>query len=285
MSLGQDGPPTRTRMPEGHGGHPGGSGGGRRSQPRRALVTVVSIIVLLIAALAFANRGQHRTDGGGTDTGTGTTAGTSSSADSGSAKDGAGTSTAPSGGKPATGKADGIPAGYTHDAPGAQSAAANYAVALGSADMFNTDRRHQIVAAIHDPSVTAKLQGSLDQAYSGEALKRLGLQPDGTAPAGLTFVSRTVPVGTKVTTNAADTMTVQVWCTDLIGLAGTGSTKPVTSDWFTVTEKLVWLSGDWKIQSSSQTAGPAPVSSDGQAATADEIAGAVRDFGGFTYAR
>jgi uncharacterized protein YcbX len=80
-------------------------------------------------------------------------------------------------------------------------------------------------------------------------------------------------------------MTVEVWCTDLVGLAGSGSTNPVSSTWFTVTEKLVWVGGDWKVRSSSQKDGPAPVNGDSQAATADEIAGAVQDFGGFTYAR
>ncbi|MFC4030131.1 hypothetical protein ACFO3J_01440 [Streptomyces polygonati] len=281
MSLGQDGPPTRTRMPEGHAGT---GGSGRRSQPRRALVTVVSIVVLLIAAIAFANRGGDHSpsaapgSAGGADAGSG----------SGGSRSGrsAPVSTAASGQQPVTGKsAAGIPSGFPHTGQGAQSAAANYAVALGGVDMFNTELRHQIVAAVHDPAVTPALQTALDQAYSGSALKSLGLNADGTAPTGLTFVSRTVPVGTKVTANAADAITVEVWCTDLVGLAGQGSTNPVSSAWFTTTEKLVWVGGDWKIESSSQKDGPAPVSGDNRAATADEIAGAVRDYGGFTYAR
>ena len=113
------------------------------------------------------------------------------------------------------------------------------------------------------------------------------LNPDGTAPAGLTFVSRTVPIGTKVLADGATAAakTVEVWCTDLIGLAGTGSTKPVSTAWFTITEKLVWSHGDWRIHSSSQKDGPAPVAADTQAASAAAIAGAIRDYGGFTYAR
>jgi hypothetical protein len=273
MSLGQDGPSTRTRMPEGHTPH---GGSGRRAQPRRALVTVVGVVVLLIAAIAFANRGGHDTPSGSPSAG---------SAPAGSGSKGSAATTAPSGVRPVTGSADGLPAGFAHTAQGAQSAAANYAVALGGVDMFNADRRHRIVAAVHDPAVTAKLQTALDQAYSGDALKSLGLKPDGTAPSGLTFVSRTVPVGTKVTASTPDTATVQVWCTDLVGLAGQGSTNPVSSTWFTTTEQLVWVGGDWKIESSSQRSGPAPVNGDDRAATADEIAGAVRDFGGFTYAR
>lgn len=277
MSLGQDGPPTRTRMPEGHGTH---GGGARRPQPRRALVTVVSVVMLLIAAIAFANRGGNGSSPSSAANGSGGSAATGSSGSGSSAAP-----TAPSGQAPVSGKTAGIPAGFAHSAQGGQSAAANYAVALGGVDMFNTNRRHQIVATVYAASDTATLQTQLDQAYSSDSLKALGLNPDGTAPSGLTFVSRTVPVGTKATASAADAMTVEVWCTDLVGLAGQGSTNPVSSTWFTVTEKLVWVGGDWKIQSSSQKDGPAPVSGDNRAATADEIAGAVRDYGGFTYAR
>jgi hypothetical protein len=279
MSFGQDpdGPPTRTRMPEGHLG-PGTAG--RRPQPRRALVTVVSVVVVLIAALAFATRGGGSSSssddaGGGTDSGTHVSAGHS-------------TATAPSGTAPVTTKADGIPSGFPHTAQGAQSAAANYAVALGGTDMFDTAARHRIVSDLYTPQATAALQGQLDQAYSSSAIRALGLNADGTAPQGLTFVSRTVPVGTKVTAQSADAATVEVWCTALSGLAGQGSTKPVTTSWFTITEKLVWTAaggGDWKIGASSQKEGPAPVSGDQQVATADQIAGAVQQYGGFTYAR
>ncbi|MBN6545514.1 hypothetical protein, partial [Actinacidiphila bryophytorum] len=259
MSLGQDGPPTRTRMPEGHTAHGGGT---RRPQPRRALVTVVGIVVLLIAALAFANRGDHPSSANGSTSGGGTSGGSTGTRGSGAAP------TAPTGLKPVDGKSGaGIPAGFAHTEQGAQSAAANYAVALGSADMFVADRRHRIVGAIYDTSVAAGLQADLDRAYSGAALKNLGLTADGTAPAGFTFVSRTVPIGTKVTSGAgsgsgsgsADAKTVEVWCTDLVGLAGSGSTKPVSTAWFTITEQLVWSNGDWKIRSSSQKDGPAPV--------------------------
>jgi hypothetical protein len=280
MSLGQDGPPTRTRMPEGHGTH---GGGARRPQPRRTLVTVVSIVLLLIAAIAFANRGGDGSSSAAN--GSGGTAATGSNGSGTDNSDGSTDSTAPSGQAPVSGKTAGIPSGYAHTEQGAQSAAANYAVALGGVDMFSTARRHQIVATVYAAADAAELQTQLDQAYSQNALKTLGLNPDGTAPSGLTFVSRTVPVGTKVTASAADAMTVEVWCTDLVGLAGEGSTNPVSSAWFTVTEKLLWVGGDWKIQSSSQKDGPAPVSSDNRAATADEIAGAVQDYGGFTYAR
>ncbi len=193
--------------------------------------------------------------------------------------------TAATGTKPVTGKNGEIPSGFAHDAQGAQSAASNFAVALGSAGMFNQASRQTIVQTTHDPSVVDKLVADLNTAYSPGFLKNVGLNEDGSAPAGLTFVSRTVPVGTKVVDSNGDTATVEVWCTGLVGMAGQGSTKPVTETWFTISEKLKWSGNDWKIESSSQTEGPTPVSGDNRASSADEIAGAVEGYGGFVYAR
>jgi hypothetical protein len=284
MSLGQDGPGTRTRLPEGEGGH---GPAARRPQSRRALTTVVGVVVVLVAALAFATRG-----GSGSTSGSGS--GSGSARADGSAPHGgsAARATAPSGRAPVTGRTDGIPSGYARTSQGAQSAAANYAVALGGTDMFDATTRHAIVAALYTPAATARLQPQLDQAYSSSAIRALGLHADGSAPQGLTFVSRTVPIGTKADAappTTATTATVEVWCTSLSGLAGQGSTKPVTTSWFTITEKLVWsgsgAGAGWRIDSSTQREGPAPVSGDQQVATADEIAGAVQQYGGFTYAR
>ena len=79
---------------------------------------------------------------------------------------------------------------------------------------------------------------------------------------------------------------MSVWYTGLFGLAGRGSTNPVTESWFTNTFKLKWTGGDWKITDLTQKDGPAPVSGDEAAASsADDIAKAVEEYGGFTYAR
>jgi hypothetical protein len=272
MSLGQDGPPTRTRLPESPGGGPGAPGRRGNRSPSRSLVTVVGVVVLLIAAIAFANRG-----GGNGGSGNGSSGNSSTTRSQ---------PTAPTGTKPVSGKdTAGIATGFAHTEQGAQSAAANYAVALGSDGMFNTDRRHEIVAAVHDPAVVSKLQQQMDASYSTAFLQSVGLNSTGSAPSGFAFVSRTIPVGSKATTYAGDTATVEVWCTGLLGLAGEGSTKPVSTTWFTITQQLTWVNSDWKIESSSQKQGPAPVSGDDQAASANEIANAAEGFGGFTYAR
>ncbi|MER6101891.1 hypothetical protein ABT115_05975 [Streptomyces sp. NPDC001832] len=261
---------TRTRFPDGEGGD-GYNTPRRPARNSRSLVTVVGVVVLLIAAIAFANMG-----GGGGASGGG-------SGNAGSKPDSS--STAATGTKPVTGKNGSIPSGFAHDEQGAQSAASNYAVALGSVGMFNADTRRSIVQATHDPAVVESLLAAMTKAYSPGFLKNVGLNEDGTAPSGLTFVSRTVPVGTKVVEQSGDTATVEVWCTGLVGMAGQGSTKPVTATWFTISEKLKWVGGDWKVESSSQTEGPTPVNGDNRASTADEIAGAVEGYGGFTYAR
>jgi hypothetical protein len=52
-----------------------------------------------------------------------------------------------------------------------------------------------------------------------------------------------------------------------------------------MTLKLQWVNGDWKVASFAQKDGPAPVNADNKASSADEIAKAVEQYGGFTYAR
>ncbi|WP_326792589.1 hypothetical protein OHA79_25305 [Streptomyces sp. NBC_00841] len=262
---------TRTRFPDGGGGD--GYGGSRRpARSSRSLITVVGVVVLLIAAIAFANMG-----GGGND-------GASSGGNGGGNKAGA-APTAATGTKPVTGKNGTIASGFAHDEQGAQSAAANYSVALGSAEMFDKTKRDSILNAIIAPASLNGFRTTLDQAYSTQFFKNVGLNEDGSTPAGFTFISRTTPIGTKVTKNSGERTTVEVWCTGLIGLAGEGSTKPVTDGWFTIAMELEWIDGDWKAVTHSQKDGPAPVGGDTRASSADEIAGAVNGFGGFTYAR
>lgn len=259
---------TRTRLPD-----PDPYGGAPRRPHRsssRSLVTVVGVVVLLIAAIAFANRGED-SPGDGTTT-----------------KDDQprAASTAASGTKPVDTKTGNIPTGFPHTEQGAQSAAANYAVALGSAEMFNTAWRHRIVDTVYTPEVAAAKQSAMDSAYSNERfLTNIGLARDGSAPKGQTFVSRVIPVGTKVTSSEPDATTVEVWYTSLFGLSGEASKNPVTESWYTTTYKLKWADGDWKITDFQQKDGPVPVGRDQTASTADDMTKAVEEYGGFTYAR
>ncbi|MFF3939314.1 hypothetical protein [Streptomyces phaeofaciens] len=259
---------TRVRLPESDP-----YGGARRParSSSRSLVTVVGVVVLLIAAIAFANRG-------GDDSPSATTG-----EDAGKPKT---TSTASTGTEPVKTKSGTIPTGYAHDAQGAQSAAANYAVALGSADMFLKTSRHTIVDTVYAPDVAAARQSALDTAYSSETfLSNIGLDKDGTAPDGQSFVSRVIPVGTKVTAFGTSAASVEVWYTSLFGLSGEASTNPVSESWFTTTYQLTWVGNDWKVTDFQQKDGPVPVGRDQKASTADDMTKAVEEYGGFTYAR
>ncbi|NEB76830.1 hypothetical protein G3I40_16605 [Streptomyces sp. SID14478] len=255
---------TRTRLPEGSGGDV--YGGARRSNrsTSRSLVMVVGVVVLLIAAIAFANRG-------GDDSASG------EGGNSGAKPDAS--STAATGTKP-------VDSGFAHDEQGVQSAAANYAVQLGSADMFDKAKRDQIVDAVYAPSVATARRGDLDKVYSSEGfLTSIGLDKDGHAPNGSTFVSRIIPVGTKTTAFQGDSATVSIWYSSLFGLAGEGSKNPVSESWYTNSYKMRWVNGDWKVSDFTQKDGPVPVGRDQRASTADDMAKAVEEYGGFTYAR
>ncbi|MEU9333763.1 hypothetical protein AB0D49_11470 [Streptomyces sp. NPDC048290] len=256
---------TRTRLPD-SGSHAGGRRGGRSSS--RSLVTVVGVVVLLIAAIAFANRGG---DDSGDSPGSAAPPGTSS--------------TAPSGKDPVDTTTNGIPTGYTQTEQGAQSAAANFAVALGSTGMYADTSRRDIVSTVYAPAVADSRRAAIDSAYSDEQfLTNIGLDQDGRAPDGQTFVSRVIPVGTKVTRFEGAAATVEVWYSSLFGLSGDASRNPVTESWFTATYQLTW-SDDWKITDFQQKDGPVPVARDQKASTAEDMTKAVEEFGGFTYAR
>ncbi|QES48991.1 hypothetical protein DEJ50_15370 [Streptomyces venezuelae] len=269
--YGADGPvggtgQTRTRLPD----SPSDPYGTPRRPARssRGLVTVVGVVVLLIAAIAFANQSDEPPADRATDT------------------PAASSPTAPSGVAPVDAKNGTIPSGFAQTEQGAQSAAANYAVALGSDGMFDAVRRRDIVNAVYVPDVAAANQVEVDRQYTDPGfLAAIGLDANGKAPKGLTFISRTNPVGTKTEKFTGDTATVSVWQSSLFGLAGEGSKNPVSESWFTNTFELRWADGDWRITSFTQKDGPAPVGRDQAAASAEEMAAAVSQFGGFTYAR
>ncbi|RPF46536.1 hypothetical protein EDD96_3116 [Streptomyces sp. Ag109_G2-6] len=249
---------TRTRLPD----SPSDPYGTPRRTPRasRGLITVVGVVVLLISAIAFANRSQ--------DTPQPPT----------SNKPPTTNATAPTGTAPVT-------KGFAHNEQGAQSAAANYAVALGSDGMFRKDTRHAITDGVYTVEAAARLKAPQDAAYSPAFLAKLGLDPNGNPPQANTFISRTVPVGTRVDSYAPGAARISVWATGLIGMSGEKSTDPVRTTWKTWVFDLVWSGDDWKIAADSQQDGPAPVPGDVPASSADDISKATKEFGGFTYAR
>lgn len=259
---------TRTRLPD----RPGADlpGGARRAAgPSRGLIGVVGVVVLLIAAIAFANRG----DSGG-------------SPDRDSGKNTAARPTAPTGERPVTGSESGIASGFPKTEQGAESAAANYAVALGGDGMFRDETRQKIIDTVYAPEAAAARRADLNKVYTGEAfLAGIGLEADGSAPKGMTFVCRINPVGTKVEKFGDGTAAVSVWYSTLFGLAGESSKNPVSESWYTNTLQLKWVGNDWRVTDFQEKDGPTPVGRDQTASSADEMAEAVKEFGGFTYAR
>ncbi|KOV40195.1 MULTISPECIES: hypothetical protein [Streptomyces] len=256
---------TRTRLPEAPADPYGPAR--RTSRAPRSLVTVVGVVVLLIAAIAFANQAPDTPDAKPAD-------------DTPSA-----TSTSATGTDPVTGRTAGIPKGFAHDEQGAQSAAANYAVALGSDGMFKKTTRHALVDGIYAPDVASRMKAPQDEAYSAAFLAQLGLDANGNAPQGSTFVTRTVPIGTRVESYTPTAAKVSVWYTGLIGMSGTKSTDPVRTLWKTWTFELSWIGEDWKVVDDTQQDGPAPVPGDVPVSTSDDMSKAIKEFGGFTYAR
>jgi hypothetical protein len=271
VSVPDDQPHTRTRYPAGD--QPPDPAPRR---PLRTLLAVVVVAAVLIGAVAVLNRtsgaptpsaASNSNDGTGTDTGAG--AGTSG--------------TSATGTQPVTTTQNGIAVGFPHTSEGAQSAAVNYAVALGSADMYSPTSRKSIVTTVADPSAASRLLARFDPSYTTLGTK-LGLQ-NGKAQNGLTFISRTVPVGTKADNFSPTRATIEVWTTGLIGIAGQSSTSPVTAYWQTSTMQLHWSNNDWKVVDVSTKDGPTPVNGSQVASSAQDIAGAVTQFGGFRYAR
>ncbi|MGW2407441.1 hypothetical protein ACWCXK_23290 [Streptomyces sp. NPDC001739] len=265
---------TRTRLPD-SGVDPYGPGRRPRSGlSSRNLITVVGVIVLLLAAIAFANRG-----------GSGST-GSDTSGDSPKNAPGPARPTTPTGTKPVTTKNGGIAAGFPKTEQGAQSAAANYVVALSGNGMYASDRRDAIVDAVYTPAAAKARKDSLRKVYTDpKFLGRIGLKANGTAPDGTTFVSRANPVGTKTEKFKDGTAEVAVWYSLLFGIAGQGSQNPVAESWYTSTMQLQWVNGDWKVAGFTQKDGPAPVGGDQTASTAKDMSKAVHGFGGLTYAR
>lgn len=257
----------------------------RPKRGRRPLILIGAIVALFVA-VALVNRSTHHSSGN-TGAQTGTDSSPAAAATSNASAGGAVTapSTAPiQGSGLPDGTADSIPIGYQHNAQGAQSAAANYVAAYGSATMVYPQARHRLVAAIADPAIASTLQSQLDTTFTA-ANTAFGLTADGTAPAGQTFVARSAPVGVTLVNDTGGSATVAVWTVSVSGLAGPGSTHPVTEAWSTMTVTLHWTQGDWKWVSVSSSDGPVPTSGQQIPSSAQALQNAVNQFGGLRYAR
>ena len=181
-----------------------------------------------------------------------------------------------------TGKNGSIPAGFPQTEEGAQSAAANYAVALGSTGMFNSDNRHADLDAVYPHRGRGRAAGQLDEAYSVDFLERSGLDANGNAAQAL----RSSPHHPR---GHQDNCILRHGQRDA-SRSGTPASsacrawfhRPGTKDWTTF--DLQWSDNDWKIADDARHDGPRRPRRIA-ASSADAISKAVGEYGGFTYAR
>jgi hypothetical protein len=172
--------------------------------------------------------------------------------------------------------------GYPNSQAGAEAAAANYVSAFASDDMVHPDSRHKLIQQIADPAIEPALQNSLDVAFN-RTLSAYGLDAQGNPPKGQTFVYRNVPIGVNVKSYTNAKAVVAVWDTTIDGIAGQGSTEPITQTWSTSTLTLTWVGNDWRLNDFSQADGPTPVSTQQGSLPAD-IQKAVQQFARLRYA-
>lgn len=171
----------------------------------------------------------------------------------------------------------GVPVGYPHSKAGAQVAAANYLAVYGSEAMFSPTARAEIVRAMVARTDQEALTDQLDQSF-GLAGQAYGLDSAGLPVKGLDLVARTVPVGVTVQSYGSARAVVEVWAVSIVGLAGEGSTRPISEAWNTATVTLRWADGDWKWASLSQRDGPTPVSGLQPPSPAGQLADALLRF-------
>lgn len=271
---------TRVKLPP----DPYGDDEPRRSRVRRPLI-LLGALVALVVAVAIVNGTHHSSDpqsgvGGQPSAATG-----GGNPSSGPAADvsGPAVSSIQGSGLPSN-TAGTIPVGYPHTSQGAQSAAANYVVAYESSSMVGSTARHKLIDDIADPAIASSLQSQLDAAYS-QVDSAYGLSSTGVPPVGQTFVSRGAPMGVSLANYDGGSATVSVWMVAITGLAGTGSTHPVTESWTTVTVTLHWTQGDWKWVSFTSSDGPVPTSGSQVVSGGQALQNAVNQFGGLRYAR
>ncbi|WP_371591221.1 hypothetical protein [Streptomyces sp. NBC_00470] len=176
---------------------------------------------------------------------------------------------------------DGIPVGYSQTKDGAAAAAVNYQMARSSPGYFTDEAlRHQVLETVMTGSALSDQQAQDDEAAKG-LLTSLGVT-DGT-DSGL--VMRAAPLGTSVRSYSADSATVRVWMSEVVGLPTEKSQMPVSGTYSTYTLILQWQDGDWKVATIDQADGPTPlVPPDQSASDTDDMREANEEFGAPRYA-
>jgi hypothetical protein len=138
---------------------------------------------------------------------------------------------------------DNVPAGYTHDAEGAATAAVNAVQALaeaGQGRIAMTDVERVLVAADPGPQLRESIAISRDRGNDADVLTVL---PAAVAVTALTDTSAEVSVWTMGVSRAS---------------IEPGDPVSVTTLWTSNTVSLVWQDEDWKVQEKTGRVGPTP---------------------------
>ena len=250
----------------------------RRGRGVLALAAVVVVIAAVIAINSTRKNNTATSQGASTGVGGGVPPATATTAPGQSVPTGQNASPAfPSG------EAKGVAIGYADTKDGAMAAATNYIAAYVSEPMVHSDQRHAMIHQIADPAIEPQLQSELDTAFA-TAARGYGLDTSGNPPAGQTLVYRGVPAGVQVQSYTNDKAVVSVWTCTIDGIAGQGSTNPVTSTWSTLTVTLTWVNNDWRWNDFAQADGPTPVEGTQQASSSADLQKAVRQFARLRYA-
>lgn len=249
-----------------------------RARRGRGVLALAAVVVVVAAVIAI-NSSKHNNGAAsqGASTGVGGGVPPATATVGGSSPAGAG-----SGPAFPTNSIGSVLVGYPNSQAGAEAAAANYVAAFASDDMVHPDSRHKLIQAIADPAIAAALQKSLDDAFN-RTLSAYGLDAQGNPPKGQTFVYRNVPIGVNVQSYTSAKAVVAVWDTTIDGIAGPGSTQPITQTWSTSTLTLTWVGNDWRLNDVAQADGPTPVSTQ-QGSLPNDIQKAVQQFARLRYA-
>ncbi|MFI1700405.1 hypothetical protein ACH419_31110 [Streptomyces bobili] len=175
----------------------------------------------------------------------------------------------------------GVPVGYPRTQDGAAAAAVNYQVARSSPGYFTDEAlRHRVLETVMTSSALASQQAQDDQTVKG-LMAALGVTGQ-TVP---DMVMRAASLGTSVRSYSADTATVRIWMSEVVGVPTDTSKMPVSGTYSTYTLILQWQDGDWKVATIDQADGPTPlVAADQSASSTNDMRLANKEFEAPRYA-
>jgi hypothetical protein len=170
-----------------------------------------------------------------------------------------------------------VPVSYARTREGMVAAATNYSAVLAGPLVLEPGRYRAAEDVIASPTARADVRAEGEQAIATVDDSTRALTE---AQRGVRVVVRYTPVAYRLTAYDGNRGTVSIWALWLVGEQGL---LAPTETWSTRTLGLEWIGGDWKLASSSTSAGPTPQL--GQpAAQAAELPPQLTDFEEYAHA-